>query len=99
MIKIVVDTIKSSIRSSDSISRLGGDEFLIIFPQCEVIDAEKVMHDITNKIVTLNNRAIKSYKIGFSYGIVAYETGLTPEEFITKADQAMYIVKRSSYEN
>lgn len=50
VLKKVSEIIKSNIRSKDELFRYGGDEFVIIFPETEAAEAEKVWQRVTNQI-------------------------------------------------
>lgn len=88
--------IKSTLRASDTISRFGGDEFLILLPGD---DANKVIHVVdkirhafeTNLIIEGNSLNIEG-----SIGISIYpDHGTDAHTLIKRADVAMYAAKNS----
>lgn len=88
--------IKSCLRESDSVARMGGDEFTALLP--EVADPEDVVM-VGRKIIEqlIEPFQIKGHTctIGASIGISLYpDHGDTPEELIKTADSAMYRVKK-----
>lgn len=91
LIKLVTDTISSGIRINDSLCRVGGDEFILILPQCD----EKIAKDKLQLIhVNISNSNLP-YKTFISYGFVSTDENVTStiEELIAIADDRMYKFK------
>ena len=93
--------IQAELRETDTVARIGGDEFVIILSR--VTDAE-VIHRIANSLVERISSPIiieeKNIVTGASIGIAIYpEDGSTSEELIRQADKAMYLVKHSGKNN
>ncbi|MGC8955133.1 MAG: GGDEF domain-containing protein [Fervidobacterium sp.] len=86
ILKILVNTIRSTIRKSDLIIRMGGDEFLVILKECSV---EKAREIIENARQGFN----KSHELrpDFSYGVVAYLSDL--QNSLHEVDKLMYKMK------
>ncbi len=95
MLQTIVSAIEVSIRNIDLLSRMGGDEFLIIFPGCREEDADQIMKRITEKLDEYDKTGAKPFKHEFSYGIVAVdkESERDTNELIKAADQKMYAQK------
>jgi predicted signal transduction protein with EAL and GGDEF domain len=86
---------KSKLRKSDSVSRLGGDEFCVIINDIDNI--EKISHfiidgmNIIKKPFIINNNTLH---IGMSIGISVYpDDGENPDVLLKNADAAMYEAK------
>ena len=96
VLKIVSKTVKSSVRDIDFVSRIGGDEFVVILPEfhddIEIAEiAERIIKNIS-KPITIKN---KNFNIGASVGIVLYpKNGQNKNELIKNADIAMYEAKK-----
>lgn len=56
----VVDVLKKNIRNSDYVVRIGGDEFLIILPNCNSLKAENIIIRIKEALKELNLKKSKS---------------------------------------
>ncbi|MFH0977519.1 MAG: GGDEF domain-containing protein [Spirochaetota bacterium] len=104
-LKWFASVLKSSVREIDSIGRYGGDEFLIILPDCNVKQAVTVIKRIKNNI---NNNALmpeelKRYsiiKLKFSAGMSQYPyNGNDDIELIKAADNALYHAKNTGKDN
>jgi diguanylate cyclase (GGDEF)-like protein/PAS domain S-box-containing protein len=87
---------KSTLREVDIICRMGGDEFLLIFPDSSLNDVPLIKERITNKLKELNENLNKPYKISFSIGLSCYNPSnpLFIEELIKIADEKMYEEKK-----
>jgi diguanylate cyclase (GGDEF)-like protein len=92
---IISQRLNNSLRSSDLVSRLGGDEFTVILryisnKQVAATIAEKLLNVITEPIVLDDHLT----KVSASIGISIYpEHGTNFEVLIKKADIAMYQAK------
>lgn len=87
----------SSVRESDTVARMGGDEFVIVMPEFGSIqDVERCGQQIlcsASQPVEISRR-----KIGLTVSVGASvfpEDGRTAEELLRNADAAMYTVKDS----
>ncbi len=95
LLKEVARRLTSCTRSSDTVARIGGDEFLgicgkIAAPDDALIVARKI-NDALSKPFQLRDHECT---IGASIGISLYpEDGSDPETLLKKADAAMYRVK------
>jgi diguanylate cyclase (GGDEF)-like protein/PAS domain S-box-containing protein len=91
-IRTISNAIKESIRESDIVMRLGGDEFLIIFSQCTVTQANTTMESIKARLAEIEANEKIPFALGFSYGTAAYQQELldSVEVFIGQSDRLMY---------
>jgi len=93
--------LQATLRESDTIGRLGGDEFLLIAPD---IQDTKAMHVLADKIVKLFVEPLRideynAIRLSCSIGISCYPHDATSmEELIKDADQAMYSIKKERKE-
>ena len=98
MILTLVDCIKENIRTTDQIVRMGGDEFLLIFPDCNLHGVEAIIHRIQDCVMDINReRQPGQVELSFSYGLANIPEHKTssPAQLIEQADQAMYRHKKS----
>ncbi|WP_371824774.1 EAL domain-containing protein [Marinobacter sp. MDS2] len=93
----IANTLGDSVRSSDSISRLAGDEFTVILPN---IDAsrlsqflEKLSHNLAGQVVLENENRSVEYNVSIGAALVN-EHGTTEQDLIVHADMAMYQAKK-----
>lgn len=89
--------LRVNLRESDTVARMGGDEFTILLPTAGTIDGAvvtvKKLIEVMKKPVTLDGRAVT---IGASFGVAAFpDHGDSPDLLLRRADAAMYAAKRS----
>ena len=88
----------ATVRDSDTVSRVGGDEFIVLLPgiasaQDALIVAEKIRLALTQPISARSNNIINT---SASIGIAVYpDHGTTQEELQKNADFALYLSKNS----
>lgn len=93
----VARCLESVVRDADTVSRHGGDEFLILLSDVSqasdaAIIAEKILAAIAEPIYIQGHEL----SISVSLGITIYpDNGEDAEALIKRADEAMYISKRS----
>ena len=97
ILKEVVKLFKTSLREIDIICRMGGDEFLLIFPDSSLRDLPIIKDRISNNLIKLNRTLKKPYKIDLSMGISYYDPAhpLSMDELIRIADKKMYEDKKN----
>lgn len=93
----VADYLKGVLRAIDIACRLGGDEFLIVLPQCPLENAHSVWQRIVNQVQVFNESEIKPYSISLSHGFAEFDPAdeKTVDQLIAVADQEMYKDKQS----
>ena len=96
ILKEVVILLKSTLREIDIICRMGGDEFLLIFPDSSLKDLSRIKERFNKNLIKLNQTINKPYKIGFSMGISCYDPDNPQhmDELIRIADNRMYEEKK-----
>lgn len=97
LLQDVASRLYSSLRNNDTISRNGGDEFVVVLE--ELNDTNEAVH-VAKKIIDCLTETfeIQSHKIhlGVSIGISIYPTdGETPLVLLRNADTAMYRAKKA----
>lgn len=93
----VADRFTSVLRESDTVGRIGGDEFIFILNDIDCqLDAEKVAKKIIAEISKPLLIKQHTLHVGVSIGIAFYPgDGSDVEELLKCADKAMYAVKKS----
>jgi len=94
----IAERIRRMLRASDTVARIGGDEFVAVLanvPDRHAIElaARKIIEDCDEPLVVDGAEC----RVGFSMGIAVYpDDGTTIEQLVNSADGAMYSVKRHS---
>lgn len=81
------------VRSGDLAVRMGGDEFLLILPECNLAQLQLVLDRIGSVEVIWEGR---KFAIKYSVGWKEYGAGDEPESMLAAADQALYANKRAA---
>jgi len=90
----VARSMQKSIRQTDMVARMGGDEFALILTNTHKDAANKLLAKLLN--VLTKNMQRNHWPVTFSIGAVTFRTA--PEsvhEMIQRADEIMYSVKES----
>jgi diguanylate cyclase len=100
LLKEVANRLNESVREEDLISRLGGDEFILVFEETDkkeiTIIADRILKNISEAYLLLG----KKVSITPSIGIASYpEDGMDIESLIRNADKAMYLAKNKGKTN
>jgi diguanylate cyclase (GGDEF)-like protein len=88
VLKKVVQIIEKEIRSTDSVGRIGGEEFLIIFPET----SKQTAFDICEKI----RKDIQCLDVTVSIGVSEFDLALhsrRKESIILDVDKRLYLAK------
>jgi len=80
------------IRGGDLAVRLGGDEFLVLLPECTTQQLQLVLGRLGSLQVDWHGQKIP---VTFSVGWKQYEKGERPEEMLARADKLLYTRKRA----
>ena len=98
ILKNIGKVLKDNARKTDIVMRIGGDEFVIVFCDAEIDDANILWERIYDEINKLNKETHYKYNISLSYGFSEYssESPLSIKELLHNADKSMYSNKRSN---
>lgn len=97
VLKITAGRMQSGMRDSDTLARIGGDEFCIILNGVGQILAETIANKIIRLIEPIMDVKGHSLKIGASVGISIFpDDGDNSEILMQRADVAMYNAKHNN---
>ena len=95
LIKFFALRINKAIRGSDLAVRMGGDEFLLLLPECKPDEVRHVLARLSGMTIDLAGQTLA---LAFSVGWANHLPGESPEELLKRADEALYINKRAAKE-
>ena len=84
--------LKKSVRSSDLPVRMGGDEFMVLLPECRAYSVPECLARLKGLTITHNGAGIE---LRFSAGWCEWRPGETPEQLIERTDHSVYVDKRT----
>ena len=92
VLKGFAERLQRAIRGSDLAVRLGGDEFMALLPECRAEEVRHVLGRVEGLEVEYGHHKIRCQ---FSRGWTDFKFGETPQEFLKRADDALYADKRA----
>jgi diguanylate cyclase (GGDEF)-like protein len=84
--------LRQSIRSCDVPIRVGGDEFLVLLPDCPPGRVDEILSKSTRFELYFENQRIA---VSCSSGLARYQVHDTPESLIGRADERLYRQKQT----
>ena len=96
VLKLVARRLEASVRASDTVSRFGGDEFVVLLTEIlHASDAELAAVNMLAAIAAPSRVNGGTVQLSASVGIAVYpDDGIDAATLISRADQAMYRAKR-----
>ncbi len=97
-LKEVVAVLRSCVRASDEIYRMGGDEFVLLFPGCGPSEVRRVWNLVDERIASINRAGSLPYAMGITHGCVAFDpdSPMDVAALLRLADQSMYTRKHAT---
>jgi len=92
VIKSFAERLQRAIRGSDQAVRLGGDEFMVILPECRADEVRHVLGRLEGLAIDYINDRVPCK---FSCGWTDYKPGESPQDVLKRADDALYANKRA----
>jgi diguanylate cyclase (GGDEF)-like protein len=96
MLREVASLLKEAVRDSDTVGRIGGDEFALLLVGCPLEKARQIADDVVRSVSGF--RFVwkdKIFNIGVSIGLVEIgRGGGAIEDILNSADSACYVAKK-----
>jgi len=96
VLREVAKVLRDAVRDSDTVARVGGDEFGMLLVGCPLEKARQIADDVCNAIA--DHRFVwrdKIFSLGISVGLVEIARGSgMSEELLAAADSACYVAKK-----
>lgn len=95
LLQSVAERLKECVRDSDTVARMGGDEFMVLLPDIgQAADAAKIAQKILNVMAQPFRLSGQELVVAASIGLSLYPVdGTDGETLIKNADAALYRVK------
>lgn len=91
----IAQCLSENLRNEDIIGRFGGEEFILLLPHTDIIQAEKIAErcrQALQELTIFNNQNIQIH-VSASFGISSSAFANDPYLVIRQADQALYAVR------
>ncbi len=96
VLQSIAEILKGILRDQDIVSRWGGEEFLILLPQTDLVEswkvAERIRQAVEKKVFQYDN---DSFSVTMSFGVQLSDDTCSIEDFIKRADRCLYRAKES----
>ncbi|NMF89828.1 diguanylate cyclase [Aromatoleum petrolei] len=89
----LVRRIRSGIRRADTITRWGGEEFVVLAPDTALREAKQLAHKLCARVEEAHLSSARPVTI--SVGVAEYHCGEGFEHWLARADRAMYRAKNT----
>jgi diguanylate cyclase (GGDEF)-like protein len=90
----VAKTVEQTIRSSDALYRVGGEEFVVVLNATDLKGAKLLAERIRERVAALNIEGLKNTKVTLSLGVSLMREDDIPQSLFERADLALYQAKR-----
>ncbi|HJV25434.1 MAG TPA: diguanylate cyclase [Aromatoleum sp.] len=87
----LVRSIRTDIRRADTITRWGGEEFVVLAPDASLHEAEQLAEKLRDRVA--DSRLSSAGHVTVSIGVAEYQCGESFEDWFARADHAMYRAK------
>ncbi len=94
LIRTFAERLSSAIRGSDLAVRLGGDEFLVLLPECKAEGVRQVLGRLSGLEMEFKGQSVE---VSFSAGWTNFAPGESADELLRRADDALYANKRAPH--
>jgi diguanylate cyclase (GGDEF)-like protein len=94
---LMVSDLLKNFGEGSMLSRLGGDEFMLLAKDWKQEDAEKRLEELRGILVSKSNEPGSNYNHSLSYGVVEVtpDNTLPATDLLSMADEKMYFYKRA----
>ena len=92
LLRIFAERLGKATRGSDAAARYGGDEFLVVLPECKPENVQHVLKRLEGIPVVIEGHTLS---IALSAGWAEFLPGESAAELLARADTALYSSKRA----
>lgn len=93
VIKLLAEQIRHNARESDILCRVGGEEFLVLLPETQLVEAEMIAERLRKNVETRGLPGIRPITISLGVAYWNKQQG-EPEKALKRADEALYQAKK-----
>ena len=97
-LKDLASLLKKTFRGSDTVVRLGGDQFLVVLPETGKAQADRASQRLHWEAKWWNQGTDSPHRMAFSCGVATYQEGMDIQEVLRIADRDMYSEKQKAKE-
>jgi diguanylate cyclase (GGDEF)-like protein/PAS domain S-box-containing protein len=97
LLRQLTELLSSKMRQSDTLARIGGDEFAVLLPGCPIEKAQEILEGVLNAVREFRfSYDERIFKVGLSVGLtqITPNQNLSLSELLGMADAACYEAKK-----
>lgn len=91
VLKKLAHTLSDNIRQSDTLARWGGEEFVILLPECDLDSAHKMAEILRLKVQNGSYDPVE--RLTCSIGVVQWELQEDSDQLLRRVDEKLYLAK------
>ena len=95
VLRKVSSVFMKGLRKTDIAGRYGGEEFLLVFPNTPLERCLKIAKTLSEQVEKLTFKSVPDRKITVSGGVCEYNNEIKYEDFLSRADDLLYIAKNN----
>ncbi len=93
ILKALTKIVNMRIRVTDSLYRIGGEEFVVVLEGADVARAEHLAEQLRTLVEA--NELVPDQSVTISLGVAELQSGESPQDWLHRADEALYRAKRA----
>ena len=86
-------TMERTIRNSDLLVRMGGDEFVLVMQDTDIKAGQILAERLRKAVEQLNIETGEGGRLGISIGLAQWQTNMSKDDWLQQADEALYQAK------
>jgi len=98
VLRFIAKMLKQLTKGQDLVARFGGEEFIVLLPNTACRDAYALANKLREKLQSTALTIRDSHqmlKVTASFGVAVHRVGEPIQDFISRADRALYLAKTS----
>jgi diguanylate cyclase len=94
VLRSFAEAARAELRGSDVLARWGGEEFLLMLPETDLAEANRVLNRMASRVAAMQVPGVAlARRVSFSGGLAARREGESFADTINRADKALYQAK------
>ena len=93
ILKSLTEIVNMRIRVTDSLYRIGGEEFVVVLEGADILRGKQLAEQLRTLVEA--NELVPDKSVTISIGVAELQSGETPQDWLHRADEALYRAKRA----